>query len=116
MKKEIADKWVRALRSGEYKQGNGSLLRDGNYCCLGVLCDLALKNNVPITVGIVEGATSFDGKLGVLPNSVKNWAGMNSANGGLFASHRYTSLTDENDLGVNFNEIAKLIADHWDNL
>lgn len=35
---EIKQKWLDALRSGEYKQGKGRL-RDGNgaYCCLGVL-------------------------------------------------------------------------------
>jgi len=34
--------WVEALRSGEYKQGNGQLLdRQGRYCCLGVLAKVA---------------------------------------------------------------------------
>jgi len=38
MKKEYAEKWVNALRSGEYGQCKGKL-SDGNgsYCCLGVL-------------------------------------------------------------------------------
>lgn len=44
--KELKAKWVKALRSGEYKQGHGSLCRradDGSYsfCCLGVLEDVA---------------------------------------------------------------------------
>lgn len=32
--------WVAALRSGEYKQGDGYLYNPANdsYCCLGVLC------------------------------------------------------------------------------
>lgn len=42
--------WVKALRSGEYKQGYGYLhyKRGGKdkFCCLGVLCDLAVKNGV----------------------------------------------------------------------
>src|SRR4051794_35352962 len=39
---ELTQKWVDALRSGKYKQGKG-LLRDfnDNYCCLGVLCEIA---------------------------------------------------------------------------
>lgn len=43
MKKAIADQWVKALRSGKYKQGQGKLYRDGNdsYCCLGVLCKIS---------------------------------------------------------------------------
>jgi hypothetical protein len=39
MPKELRDKWVSALRSGEYVQGTGALYnpRDCSYCCLGVL-------------------------------------------------------------------------------
>lgn len=43
--KEFAEKWLTALRSGEYKQGRGALCKtDRNdhsknyYCCLGVAC------------------------------------------------------------------------------
>jgi hypothetical protein len=42
--------WVAALRSGEYRQGKNSLrcksIENGQYeyCCLGVLCDLAVKH------------------------------------------------------------------------
>jgi len=32
-------KWVQALRSGNYQQGTGSLHENGQYCCLGVLCE-----------------------------------------------------------------------------
>ena len=49
MKPEIAQRWVEALRSGEYKQGLSVLRRideSGNgqdsYCCLGVLCEIAV--------------------------------------------------------------------------
>jgi hypothetical protein len=38
MDKQIKDKWLKALRSGRYKQGTGTLVDDtGMYCCLGVL-------------------------------------------------------------------------------
>ena len=40
MKKEIAERWVSALRSGEYKQGKLYLKSENGYCCLGVLCDI----------------------------------------------------------------------------
>jgi hypothetical protein len=50
MKTEIKQKWLNALRSGEYKQGIGALRKatedengkydDKEYCCLGVLCDI----------------------------------------------------------------------------
>jgi hypothetical protein len=36
---DLIKKWVAALRSGEYKQGKGTLhnTTDNTYCCLGVL-------------------------------------------------------------------------------
>lgn len=38
MDKAIKRKWVKALRSGRYKQTQTMLKDDGGYCCLGVLC------------------------------------------------------------------------------
>lgn len=51
MNPEIKEKWLAALRSGEYKQTRGALFRPrrlddvkpifpAGYCCLGVLCDV----------------------------------------------------------------------------
>lgn len=40
-KKELIEKWIEALRSGEYKQTVGKLVRNNKYCCLGVLCEIA---------------------------------------------------------------------------
>ena len=63
MTKEFKDKWITALRSGEYKQGTEALYDnfDNTYCCLGVACIVAgltkesidgeaiiLKSNLPI--------------------------------------------------------------------
>lgn len=47
MTAEIKQKWIEALRSGNYKQGTGYLkATDGTWCCLGVLCDV-LGRDVP---------------------------------------------------------------------
>lgn len=49
MNKEWKDKWLTALRSGEYLRGKGRLKYIGitsandRYCCLGVLCELYKK-------------------------------------------------------------------------
>jgi hypothetical protein len=41
MNKDLKDKWIKALRSGNYKQGNRQLRSNNNeYCSLGVLCDV----------------------------------------------------------------------------
>ena len=47
MKAEIKKLWTDALRSGEYKQGYGMLRsKEDEFCCLGVLCELAVKAGV----------------------------------------------------------------------
>lgn len=40
MDAEIKRKWIKALRSGTYKQGRNQLRKGDAYCCLGVLCDV----------------------------------------------------------------------------
>lgn len=44
MDKKVKKNWIKALRSGEYKQTEGFLCSVNNgiesFCCLGVLCDL----------------------------------------------------------------------------
>lgn len=45
MDKNIKEKWITALRSGNFKQGRGALrsqAEDGSerFCCLGVLCEV----------------------------------------------------------------------------
>ena len=41
MPKELKEKWLAALRSGEYEQGKDSLYNGNSYCCLGVLQKVA---------------------------------------------------------------------------
>jgi hypothetical protein len=46
MDEKLKAKWVKALRSGKYKQAHDTLKgetndRDIGYCCLGVLCEIA---------------------------------------------------------------------------
>ena len=42
---ELQIKWLKALRSGKYKQGTFALHRsNGTFCCLGVLCDIGPWN------------------------------------------------------------------------
>lgn len=45
--KEFGEKWLTALRSGEYEQGTGRLYRQSNqtFCCLGVagaVCNISI--------------------------------------------------------------------------
>jgi hypothetical protein len=42
---DIKQKWIAALRSGEYMQGIGKLYESGRYCCLGVLAAICGNSN-----------------------------------------------------------------------
>jgi hypothetical protein len=44
MDDKLKKRWIKALRSGKYKQGSGRLQEDGKFCCLGVLCELMPKD------------------------------------------------------------------------
>jgi hypothetical protein len=89
MNADIRAKWTAALRSGEYQQGltalrqyadvNGRLTEQQEYCCLGVLCDLAEKEGVTSgTYDAEHNWWSYDGRNDYLPESVREWAGLDT--------------------------------------
>lgn len=81
MKKEYADKWIAALRSGKYKQGKHTLCtvegKTAKYCCLGVLCHIL---NTPYKKEDT-GLKSYLGETRSLPVAVMQEAGLKT-NGG----------------------------------
>lgn len=120
MDKELKDKWVAALRSGEYKQGRRKLFYGIGYCCLGVLQMVA------------DGKVEMEEKANIAcPLPSKSW----------LDSHKvvFAQVTDEgntitwfchsptllpssnfpknadalNDSGATFSEIADLIEECW---
>ncbi len=116
-KRQIRIAWLNALESGKYRQGNGALSiktsgKHREYCCLGVLCELAakegvVKKNVRKDVGSCTGYGEDD-KTYYLPKEVKQWAGLKSDQG----AYSNTTLAIQNDDGKSFKEIAKLIRKH----
>lgn len=94
MNPEIKQQWIAALRSGEYKQGKRVLhnVDENTYCCLGVLCDLAVKAGA-VEVKSHEYNSSADGDITVygadgdcndkggviLPDEVMTWAGIENS-------------------------------------
>ena len=67
MKRKLRDKWCKALRSGDYKQGSGSLkclLDDGGiaHCCLGVLCEISDETNFEIPWSLSKAFDVTDGE------------------------------------------------------
>lgn len=124
---DIKAKWLTALRSGDYKQGQNYLhyteTYDGQkadyYCCLGVLCDIAVKEGVVEVEeqsddGVVRWAYDWSGTM---PTSVvAKWAyATDSLNVDRNAwlvpvSDRLCSLSELNDdRGFSFAQIADVI-------
>jgi len=113
MRKDKAMKWVKALRSGKYKQdSDAGVLRteDGKFCCLGVLADISRG-------GIKSGSEPF-------LNDYDNNCGLISEEGFPFNNNgaavkiehgyrEYDTLADMNDAGVSFKEIAKWIEKNY---
>lgn len=123
MNPEIKEQWVAALRSGEYEQGAEYLHRDDTFCCLGVLCDLAVKAGAPEVKEYRHPGDSvslYDGSGTTLPSSVVEWAGLSCSDPLLVFEYGEMNeclpVSEFNDSGVTFdgdgftfNEIADLI-------
>ena len=113
MNKELTDKWVAALRSGEFKQTRGRLChedpetKERSYCCLGVACTLieGLEYSEPEP----DGGVAIDGWVGSLPGSVSHAFDIDATgkvrwDGG--------SLASMNDSGFTFDQIADVIDEN----
>ncbi len=123
---EVKKLWTTALRSGHYKQCQGALeIEEVGMCCLGVLSSLAYakgictrslfgpddsdRDNAP------EGILfKYDNHGLSLPHSVSIWAGVPSDDvtfkwDGTETMDRFFSLSQLNDHGFTFNQIADVI-------
>lgn len=108
--KVVRKEWVEALRSGKYEQGKGQLVKDGKYCCLGVLCEvIGMKKSK----GTNHAFTYYGDEYQLAPYTALRAVGLNDQHG----SYDYTdegldegiALTERNDAGESFDEIADII-------
>lgn len=106
MNKPIKFKWIKALRSGRYKQTKTYLKREVDkgkfeYCCLGVLCTVEkIKNKKSL-----DGGYEFDGAKAILTATLLNEFRL--------TEKQQDILTDMNDSeNKNFKEIADYIEKH----
>lgn len=132
--KGLLKELVVALRSGDYRQGRSKLNWDGEFCCLGVLTDICVKK------GLVSGwkSSSYDEKImdcmnhdATLPLNIQALTEL-SAEGTIkdrslpvaarlidrympFAKEYKSvfNLTELNDKGATFEEIADLIEEQF---
>lgn len=118
MNPDVKQKWVEALRSGDYGQTTSFLRTSEGFCCLGVLCDLYHNETglgkwklIDYTDGKdVEG---FQGNDQDLPEEVRSWAGLKFhspafefSKDGLYNAGVLSELNDSN---FRFREIADII-------
>lgn len=116
---EIKERWVAALRSGDYRQTKGALRDSDGFCCLGVLCEITkeetglewtvdgwfdgsrigLGGRISETVGIREATIPLE----TIPPTQRHLAGDPRT------VKRDYWLSDLNDRGFTFDQIADLI-------
>lgn len=116
---EIQREWVAALRSGKYEQAKHVLrTADNKFCCLGVLCELAVKHDIIHQGTQIEPNCAYQyGEDNVLPPSiVADWVGLADRGTHYDGRLRRTQLTADNDSGKTFLEIADIIEQHADTL
>lgn len=98
MKKALKDRWVAALRSGEYAQGSSYLKdeTDGGetfHCCLGVLCE--------ISPAVAKRRLGSWGMFSLLSREQLDYA--------VLDDNTQNTLAYKNDHGTSFKRIATWI-------
>lgn len=117
---EVRKLWTAALRSGEYTQGTNSLRsKNDEYCCLGVLCDLAVKEGVisdPTPLYGAHGAYGYgrEDAGAFVPAEVQKWVGLIKKNGGY--DNGSLILLNDGAERKNFSQIADVIDSAPDKL
>ncbi len=106
-----AQQWIQTLYDEDFLQYTGGLNLGHAYCCLGVgslLCQAATGIEV-----------DYDGSYLNAPS--KNWLGLADSAGHIksdyqkvFAGkYKETSLSNLNDTGKSFKEIAEILLEHY---
>lgn len=119
---EERTKWTDALRSGRYKQGKSLLRENDFYCCLGVKEDLdgcqwrelgrGYHGSIVYCTETMNNATytrpsKWLTRFGALPNGT--YVKVNTHD----SQCTYTCLTELNDYGLTFTQIADIIDIVW---
>lgn len=121
---EVVNLWCEALESGRYEQGKKRLCyiekNEPKYCCLGLLCEVAIQNGLPLNKRIEGEEYSLykvayygENDSALLPKEVVKWAKLKNNGGDFYDGEKYNSLYSLNDsFGKSFKEIAEIIREH----
>ena len=123
MNPEVKEKWLAALRSGEYQHGKNRLVtvnEEGKltYCCLGVLCDIYVKEtgkaewrDEGTKLAFVPGDNPIDKEHAYLTREVVDWSGLPDKNPTMQDGEDRNSLAIINDKDTtrDFSPLIELI-------
>jgi hypothetical protein len=80
-------RWARALESGEFRQGKHALMSDDHYCCLGVACELMVRDGLlkraTDSIGVVRYTSvtdPTDSDASELPLAAQDYYGLSESN------------------------------------
>ena len=120
MDEKVKILWVKALKSGEFKQIKTRLHDGEGFCALGVLAALAMNEGICTYSPKKE---AFDGRWETLSYNIMKWANIAQFDDEFLEpgagkikfiyKGKETSITDLNDNGLSFEEIADVIEKHW---
>jgi hypothetical protein len=116
--KEIKEKWLTALRSGEYGKTTGKLCQDNKYCCLGVLCEIQQRPKENNKESIFPNSFLFDDSSNYLSKENDLFEILSSD--GRFrgfsikvGSSNFQSLAKINDGMDSFDEVIEVIEQYF---
>lgn len=99
---DLKQKWLEALRSGDYQQTKGTLKSSEGYCCLGVFLSAVVGEEPPVydydeETGLQDEGPQelYDFCRDYLPEEV------------------FKKGINMNDQGKSFSEIADMIEENW---
>jgi len=105
--KELTE-WVEALRSEKFKQARGNMQVGDKFCCLGVACIL----NIPKKERLYRKGKKLYGLIPAHQPKAPEWLKKINLLPDLVGRNKFNevmSLSQLNDDGYNFNEIADII-------
>ena len=123
MKREIGEKWIAALESGEYMKGTGKLCLvtspgHTTFCCMGVLAELAIADGEEVEkIWWNDTFAEYQGERAFLPPVVRDWAGLKTTNGKYKDENDHVySLVELNDETDGFGSVIEIIREKTEEL
>lgn len=102
-KKEMKDKWVTALRSGNYNQAKFSFHTDTGFCCLGVA---AVEWELSTPEKLSDCTENYSAHISEVHSKIQNIFG--------YSGLECTLMTMNDEQGYSFPEIANYIETNWE--